>query len=258
VPHHPTPPLVAKPQKLFTFSTPKDTPSYDVSVRSQIPSGAGLGSSAAVSAAYSAAVLTFLEIPWDKKIVNELAFEADKTFNGNPSGGDNTAVIYGGMLQFQKEKGFQNFSKNIPHEFFLINSGKPDETTAEMVEKVALFSKQYPDVFQKILLNQEMLTHHMEMVLYQEKKDPLFSIIEKAEENLESLGVVSEKARLIIYSLKRQGIAAKISGAGGIRNGSGMILCLAKDPEYLIHFAKQNNLPYKKIVVGEEGLRQEL
>ena len=30
--------------------------------------------------------------------LNLLAFECDKVFNGNPSGGDNTTVIYGGFI----------------------------------------------------------------------------------------------------------------------------------------------------------------
>ncbi|MBP9718893.1 MAG: mevalonate kinase [Candidatus Levybacteria bacterium] len=233
-------------------------PAYAVSIQSQLPSGAGLGSSAAVSAAYSAALLDFLEIPWTKQLVNELAFEADKIFNGNPSGGDNATVVYGGMLQFQKGKEMENMNQSTPHTFMLINSGKPDETTAEMVEKVAVFGKRYPDVFKKILQDQEILTTQMRAVLEEKKEDRLFEIMKMAQNNLDALGVVSEKARLIMYSLNRLGIAAKISGAGGFRQGAGMILCLAKDTDVLIQFAKTNNFEYKRISIGVQGLRKGL
>src|SRR3990167_9450613 len=60
----------------------KKIPSYKLEISSQIPIGAGLGSSAAVSAAYIGALLTLLKIKWDKPLINELAYEAEKVFHG--------------------------------------------------------------------------------------------------------------------------------------------------------------------------------
>jgi len=68
-------------------------PPYQAEVSSQIPLGCGLGSSAAISAAYIASLLSFLKVSWDLELINKLTYEAEKVFHGNPSGADNSAVV---------------------------------------------------------------------------------------------------------------------------------------------------------------------
>src|SRR3989344_2051394 len=71
---------------------------FAITVNSDIPEGVGLGSSAALAVATVGVLTQILKQPWDAKKINELAFEAEKQQHGNPSGGDNTIVTYGGML----------------------------------------------------------------------------------------------------------------------------------------------------------------
>ncbi len=104
---------------------------YIIDINSQFPIGSGLGSSAALSAALTGALLKFLGIPWNKKIIFEIAYEGERFFHGNPSGGDLTTVIEGGLLWFSKNLDFLKSFKKLPmpHErikkFLLIDSGKP-------------------------------------------------------------------------------------------------------------------------------------
>ena len=81
----------------------KQLPPYQIEITSQLPVGVGLGSSAAYCAAYIAALLSFLKVKWDLNLVNNLTFEAEKVFHGNPSGGDNSTVVFGGLIWFRKE-----------------------------------------------------------------------------------------------------------------------------------------------------------
>ncbi|PYH93166.1 ribosomal protein S5 domain 2-like protein, partial [Aspergillus ellipticus CBS 707.79] len=81
-------------------------------LRSTIPIGAGLGSSASVSVCLSTAILlhtstlpkSFLtdQSPPDIHTINSWAFTSEHFFHGKPSGVDNTASAYGGMLYFQR------------------------------------------------------------------------------------------------------------------------------------------------------------
>jgi len=238
-------------KKVFKIKT---IPPYQVKISSQIPLGSGLGSSAAISAAYIAALLSFLKIKWDLNLINELTFEAEKVFHGNPSGGDNSAVVFGGLIWFRKEtpnlKTIQPISvkKNRSKNFVLIHSGKPSETTRDMIETAK------PKI-KSILSSQENLTKQMELAL--KKGDGLIEIIKKSQKNLEKIGVVGKIARKIIKEIENLGGAAKISGAGGVKAGSGMLLCYHPDPKKLLTYAKDNNLEAFTVKLGEQGLREE-
>lgn len=94
---------------LFVIS---DKPAKAV-VTSELPLGSGLGSSAALCVAFSAALLAlsdsskldFSHKGWqvfgdsELELVNKWAFEGEKIIHGRPSGIDNTVSTYG-MLKF--------------------------------------------------------------------------------------------------------------------------------------------------------------
>lgn len=242
----------------------KKIPSYRLRIKSEIPVGSGLGSSAALSAGLTTALLSFFKVPWDNKIVFDIAYAGEKFFHGNPSGGDLAAVIEGGFLWFRKEFEFlKSFStlpfkthKNIK-QFILINSGKPKESTKEMVEKVARFKKSFPQKTEAIFNSQEELTKKMTIALRDGDEDLLIQCIKLGEENLEKLGVVSKRTQTLIKEIEKLGGAAKISGGGGVKEGSGMLLSYHRSPSILDQIFLHFKLASSKIALGEEGLRKE-
>ena len=250
-------PIIKKYLKLKTL------PSYQIQIESQLPIGSGLGSSAAISASYIAALLSFLKVKWNLNLINELTFEAEKVFHGNPSGGDNSTVVYGGFIWFRKEtsdlKIIQPLNIIFPRSrnFVLINTGKPKETTAEMVNMVSAKCKVQSAKFKKIFDDQEGLVKQLLPVLKNRDEKNLINIIRQGERNLESIGVVSSSTKSIIREIEKLGGAAKISGAGGAKGGSGMLVCYHKNPKKILNYAKQNNLEAFIIKLGEEGLRKE-
>jgi len=246
----------------------KQIPPYKLEISSQIPVGAGLGSSAAVSAACIAALLSFLKVKWDLELINRLAFEAEKVFHGNPSGGDNTAVVYGGLIWYQKNKGVQPLkfpiSPRLTRNFILINTGKPKETTKQMVEMVAekssLRRQSYgasATRFKKIFDDQEQLVKELVTVLKDGNEMKLIQIIKAGERNLEAIGVVSPSVKSIIRKIENAGGAAKICGAGGKTKATGVLLAYYKDGKELEKIAKSLNLPFFKVALGVEGLKNE-
>ncbi len=242
----------------------KTIPPYRIKVTSEIPIGYGLGSSAAISAGYSAALLSFLKIEWDYTLVNEIAYEGEKLFHGNPSGGDVAAVINGGFIWFRKELESLKIIHPIPHkihksigQFFLIDSGKPVENTKEMVrlvkQKLAAESSKLKAIFD----DQEKLTKELLVSLLDGNQADLINTIKKGEKNLETLGVVGSKVKSMIRDVESIGGACKILGGGGVTDGSGMLLAYHQNSKELLELIKHNKWNFKRIKLGETGLKKE-
>ena len=236
---------------------------YCITIKSEVPVGSGLGSSASLSAGLTAALFSFLEIPWNNKIIFNVAYAGEKFFHGNPSGGDLATVIEGGLLWFRKEFEFLKTFCHLPfkphkniRQFVLIDSGKPKESTKEMVEEVSKLKLLFPHKVRSLFNSLEELTKQMVLALRDGNEDSLIDCIKLGERNLEKLGVVGRRAQSLIREIEKLGGAAKITGAGGIQDGSGMLLVYYKDMKKLLDYIKQKELEVIKIQVGKEGLRR--
>lgn len=251
--------IVKKELKLKKF------PLYSLEISSNIPAGIGLGFSAALSAAYVGALLDYLRVDWNLELINRLAFEAEKVFHGNPSGGDNSTVVYGGLVWFRKEDTDLKLIQPIPFpipaklgkNFILINTGKPQESTKEMVDAVKLFSNKKPKLLSRFLENQEKLVKNLLTAIKEGQEKELVKIIKEGEKNLEEIGVVSQQTREIIRKIEKSGGAAKISGAGGKKDASGILLCYHKNKIVLQKLAEKYGLAYFLVKLGSEGVRIE-
>lgn len=234
-------------------------PTYKLEIISDIPTGKGLGSSAALSTLISACLLKLIKN--DTSDLDEIAFYGEKFFHGNPSGGDLAAVISGGLVWFRKENNLLKILKPLPFSpskklkpFILIDSGKPKETTKFMVEKVRKMLNKSKEKVQSIFRDQESLSRQMLIALKVGKEKELVKIIKKAHRNLTKIGVVSPRAQDIVENIEKIGGAAKISGAGGKKEGSGMIVAYHHNPQKVLKFASNFNLPAQKIKIIQKGL----
>ena len=240
---------------------------FKLEITTTISAGSGLGSSAAVAVATLGALHVFFKKGWNADLINKLAYEVEKKQHGNPSGGDNTVITFGGFLWYRKEFEFLKSVWQLPFRphkaiksFFLINSGKPIESTGEMVQMVndKLRIANYELRIKEIFNQQEELTKRLAMALKEGDEERLMEAMRLGEMNLEELGVVGENAKDIIREVEKSGGAAKISGAGGIKKGSGMILCYHPHPEQLRSLADVHKWELLPIQICEEGIRKEI
>lgn len=243
----------------------KKIPSYDLEISSKIPIGSSLGSSAAVSASYIAALLSYLKVKWDLELINKLAFEVEKIFHGNPSGADNSTAVFGGLVWYRKEtpdlKIIHPLSFSIPpkiaRNFSLINTGTPKESTKDMVVKVKELYDKKPKLVNRFLEKQEKLVRDLIPAIKELNDKELIRIIREGEKNLESIGVCSPQVKKIIREIESAGGAAKICGGGGSNGPTGVLLCYHKDPTKLKTIIKSYNLDHFNTTLGVEGLRLE-
>lgn len=238
---------------------------FRLSVKSDIPIGAGMGSSAALSISIVGAIYLLFNKNLDKEVINEIAYLAEQKKHGFPSGGDNSASCFGGLVWYRKEtpdlKIIKPISFSFPQKlaknFIAIHTGIPIESTGEMVNNVRALYQKNPEFVEKILSDQEKLTRELLEAIKNSDNTLMIRIIRAGEKNLENLGVVSDSAKLLIREIEKMGGAAKISGGGGIEEGAGMLLTYHKNITKLKPFLLHLGLQYYKITLGEEGLKQE-
>lgn len=238
-------------------------PPLAITITSQLPAGSGLGSSAAVTAAVLGALLKYVKNLWNPTRINELTFELEKIAHGNPSGADNSTVVFGGLVWFRREFDFLKSIWSLPitqykiPNFYLIDTGRPEESTKDMVDLVRRNYDGNTKKMEDIFSDQEIQTKKIVLGLKKGDEREVGEAMIRGEENLEKIGVVSVFAQKVTQRLKEEKIAAKICGAGGKKKGSGMVLCLTNSKEKVKKIADSLRLSYYPITLGEEGVRIE-
>lgn len=247
-------------KRTLSVSSPKP---FRLTLISDIPFGYHLGSSATVAVAVTAALMKFYTDQFDKEKINAIAYEIEKLSHGTPSGGDNTAVTYGGFLQFEKKNGtkklFHPLSYSFPkdfHHFFLIDTGKP-ESTKDMVMLVRDRFDRDPSYMQTVFNVNEKATAMIREAIRSSDEKLLLAGMRVGEKTLEDMGVVSEKIKPLIHEIETAGGSAKILGGGGVTDGVGFLLCYHRDRKSVETVAEAFHYPVQPITLGEEGVRME-
>ena len=241
----------------------KTLPYLKVKITSQLKKGYHLGSSAAVAAAVIAAVLYHLKKIWNPELVNQLAYSAEKAKHGLPSGADNTAVIFGGLIWYRNELSYLKSIWQLPlksgllNNFYLADTGKGEESTKEMV---AMVKKRYLDnrqLYQRLFISNEEAVRNIAESLKTDDEDGLIQAIRKGSLTLKKMGVVSLMAADLIKTFEACGGAAKILGGGGRKKSAGFLLVYHKDKKILKDMAASSGFSIEAVRLGEEGLRLE-
>ncbi|EGV60568.1 Mevalonate kinase [Yamadazyma tenuis] len=149
-----------------------DVAGVTMTVRSTVPIGAGLGSSACVSVCLAAALSMIgghitkppfgLREKADATDVKELdfidqwSFIGEKMFHGNPSGIDNAVATHGGAVMFQRmtnpsQPSVRTTMRNFPPLKMLLTNTKVPRSTAHLVSDVSRINSEYSKICEPIL-----------------------------------------------------------------------------------------------------------
>lgn len=259
-------PIIAIGETLHHFGI--DVPSgFSLSIDSEVPIGAGLGSSASTAVTVVAAMTSFLgkDIEENRGTINDIAFLVEQKKHGLPSGGDNSAVTYGGLIWFRKESPELRLIQPVPfsvpegiaRNFLIIDTGRPKESTGEMIGIVSGLYKSDQEMVDRIFNDQERLTRELLAALKNGNEQDVMAIIKAGSHNLMTLGVVSPSTKKLIEEIEESGGVAKICGAGGSTEASGVVLSYHPDTKVLEKIASGHNLKHYQTALGAEGLKQE-
>lgn len=191
----------------------------NLDVTSEIPSGAGLGSSSACCAAGAAAVLRLLGLDASREKVLGLAVDAERVIFPDASGADTAASVLGGMLTYSRQSGYTNIPFDSPPGFGLIvaNSGIIHDTE-HMVRQVENHKKRNSSEFSLLCQKEsELILKVLEILRGHDslKAAELGRMATRNQSYLESIGVSNERLGEMIRVMRSLTYGAKITGAGG-------------------------------------------
>lgn len=237
------------------------TSGFSLTIDSAIPMGSGLGSSAAVAVGIVAALSIIFTGTLQKEIVTEIATAIERKRHPNASGADITVVCYGGIVWCNKQENGRILFKHIASHFsldhfYLLQTGRPNENTGEMVAAVADLHQVNPHIVETFLKNQETLTQIFLPVVSAQQPEDIINLISQSQKNLESIGVVSKHTHEIVTAIEKSGGAAKISGAGGKKEGSGMLLVYHPMKEKLEAIAQSFQTTIEPVTLDMIGVKQ--
>jgi mevalonate kinase len=196
-----------------------ETP-FSIWIGGTLPGFSGLGASAASSVAIARAITEELGMIMPDEKINEVAYEAEKAYAGNPSGIDNTAATFGGLMWFQKNiMGGDNIIERIgikkPVEIVIGSTGKVANTKA-MVEGVAERKLANPQKYESLFKQAKALAYEGRKALEVNNLKKMGELMNENHRLLREIEVSSKELDLLVNIARKQGaFGAKLTGGGG-------------------------------------------
>ncbi|MDF7826801.1 hypothetical protein P4B35_22430 [Pontiellaceae bacterium B12227] len=191
-------------------------------LRSSIPVGCGMGSSAATVLSEIRAMGHFLRVEFKPDWYYEYSLEAEKLQHGKPSGVDSYISLHGGCARFQNG---QAASLSLPRaKMFMVQTGIPESTTGECVMNV---EKNFAN--SSIWSEFEDVTNAFEHAIFANDQQKLNWLVRENNRLLTVLGVVPKTVQRFIADVEQWGGSAKICGAGAVTGENGGIVLVFAD-----------------------------
>jgi len=194
--------------------------SLEIWLGGNLPSFSGIGASAASSVAIARAIAEEFEMNLSDEKINEVAYEAEKAYAGTPSGIDNTAATYGGLLWFKRNLSggpdtIEKLSIRKPVEIVIGNTGIVADTK-EMVAGVAARKKGNPEKYNQLFKQAEDLAFTARKTLEEFDLRKVGKLMNENHRLLQEIEVSCKELDYLVNLAREQGaFGAKLTGGGG-------------------------------------------
>jgi mevalonate kinase len=203
----------------------KGKENFRIAINSEIPSGSGLGSSAAVSIATTAALSRYFGHDMSHSEILQTATLGEKAVHGNPSGIDTAVSLRGGAVLFDRLKGPRPISPGKQVKFLIVYTGI-QRKTGELVKKVRERKEMYPATFSLLCHESSKSSVEGARNLERANLSCLGALMTEAQLKLAWIGVSNREIDSLIDRLLDEDLCygAKLTGAGG----GGSVIALPK------------------------------
>lgn len=214
-------------------------PDMKITVSSDIPIAAGLGSGAAIAAATTRALALFLglESLASPAWISDLTYEAEKIYHGTPSGIDNTVVAYERPVYFmrrQPQNLVERFHVRRPLRLLVGDTGM-SSSTKSVVEDVRRSWENEPQRFNAIFDGCAALSKAARMAIERGDQREVGRLMNENHALLVEMTVSSvELDRLVNAAVRAGALGAKMSGGG---RGGNMIALVTVNSEEAVRQA---------------------
>lgn len=186
-----------------------------------LPGFSGIGASAASSVAIARAISEEFEMDLSDEKINDIAYEAEKAYAGTPSGIDNTAATYGGLIWFRKNlsggpNSIERLNIREPVEIIIGNTGVVADTK-KMVAGVAERKEKNPEKYDPLFNQAERLVLEARKVLEDEfDLRKVGGLMNENHSLLQEIEVSCKELDYLVNLAREEGaFGAKLTGGGG-------------------------------------------
>lgn len=194
----------------------KKTP-IQITLGGSLLAGSGVGASAASCVSLARALNDEFELGLSSDGINQVAWEGEFAYHGTPSGIDNTASTYGGIMLYQiknKRKIFEKIELKSPIEVVLGNCGVTSNT-AVLTSTTGELKEKDPKLFSKRIERITAQVYEIKQGLQSGDVEIVGRIMTDNHKILVNMGLSHKKLDYLCdLVLERGAFGAKLTGGG--------------------------------------------
>jgi mevalonate kinase len=204
----------------------------EISFAGDLIAASGVGASAAQCTSVARALSETFNLNLDDEKINEAAYEGEKAYHGTPSGIDNTASTYGGLIWFVRNLGAGKNTMDLlqsPRKMLIViaNSGITASTT-EVVADVRRLREENPEKIEKIFGEYKKLVEAAKKALLEGDIATIGNLMYQNHKMLQQITVSGEiNDELVEIALENGAVGAKLTGTGR----GGLVIGLAENED---------------------------
>ncbi|MEB3779331.1 MAG: mevalonate kinase [Desulfurococcales archaeon] len=226
-----------------------------VEVKSNIPLGAGLGSSAATASAFTLSYTALHGAPLNQRELVEATIEAEIEAHGRPSGIDPNISVHGGVIAYRPghEPVRITVGRELSEYKLVVADSGLKRNTKTAVEFVLDLAARYSDVLDHLYKAANELSKRAITALERGDATTLGELMNINHGLLAAIGVSTPELEDLVYTARRAGaLGSKITGAG---LGGAIIALVHKDKTPIVVQELRNRAPWTSPVkLGESGV----
>jgi len=188
----------------------------EITLNGNLYAASGIGASAASCVAIARSLSKHFNLDLSDEEINDIAYEGEKGYHGTPSGIDNTASTFGGLIWFEKgeNKIIDRLEIQNPVEIVMGNTGKVANTTAA-VAGVRKRKEENPERYQQIFDRAENIAYLAKDALEDEDLKELGKLMNENHKLLSQIEVSSRELDFLVKLARDYGAyGAKLTGGG--------------------------------------------
>jgi mevalonate kinase len=226
----------------------------EITINMDIPVGAGLGSSAAVTVATVKAASSFKDIELTSDGIAKLAHQVELMVQGSASPIDTILSTYGGIVYLSRDAE-EIIKLDIDSEIPLVIGYTSERgNTGKLVESVRLKMETSPQVMIPLFNSMEALTNGAREALTSGDHRMIGEFMNINHGLLDAIGVNTDELSKMVYIARKSGaLGSKITGAGG---GGSMIAYCPGKVDIVIESINEFENAFK-VKISADGVRLE-
>jgi mevalonate kinase len=197
------------------YKSKKALPRVSIKITSDLPDGAGLGSSAATMVAVAGATSALEGWAFDPISLIEAAGAGEKLVHGNPSGIDVATSATGGVLLFTRGEAPRPVHLQAPVTLMVAFTGRRRDT-GKLIRRVAGMKETYPSLFASLCESATLVSGLCADALARGDAATLGRLVTYSHAVLSRAGASNKRLDELVDACLALGcLGAKLTGAGG-------------------------------------------